>query len=292
MVVQSVRDMRSGELVLHLRPLWLLASGACIAATYLLFVWAWLYIIAGLSGRRIRYADGARIWFVSNLSQQVLPFRVWGIVQMATMSVEAGINPVASTAASVINTAVNIATGMAIAVITGAPILAVYFVEYREWLWVVAAAALLGIVLLPVLIPWAFRFARRFSARIPEQQLPPRLIAVSVGANIIGWALYGIAFLCLNRAIVDLPRYDVIQHIAVNATSYVVGYLAIVVPAGLGVRERTLQGVMLAANMANPAQATAVSIVARGWQLIILVLPALIFLAYRRPSNEKDPAAG
>jgi uncharacterized membrane protein YbhN (UPF0104 family) len=143
-----------------------------------------------------------------------------------------------------------------------------------------------------VLIPWAFRFARRFSTRIPEQQLPPRLIAVSVATNVLGWGLYGIAFLCLNRGIVDLPAYDVIQHIAVNATSYVMGYLAIVVPAGLGVREKTLQGVMVAAHMASEPQATAVSLVSRIWQLIILVLPALIFLAYRRPPNEKDAAAG
>jgi hypothetical protein len=292
MVVDSVRDIRSGELVLHLRVGWLLASGAFIAATYFLFVWTWLYIIRGLSGQRIRYGEGAKIWFISNLSQQVIPFRVWGILQMAAMSVEAGINPVSSTAASVINTAVNIATGMGVAVVAGSPILAAYFVEYASWLWTVAGLALVGVLLLPVLIPWAFRFARRFSAKIPEQQLPPRLIAVSVVANVIGWGLYGLAFLCLNRAIVDLPRYDVVQHIAVNATSYVIGYLTIVVPAGLGVREKTLQGVMLVADMANPAQANAVSLVSRLWQLIILVLPALIFLAYRRPSHEKDAAAG
>jgi hypothetical protein len=292
MVVDFVRDIRSGELVLHLRPGWLLASGAFIAATYFLFVWTWLYIIAGLSGQRIRYVEGARIWFISNLTQQVIPFRVWGILQMAAMSVEAGISPISATTASVINTAVNIATGMAVAVIAGSPILAIYFAEYASWLWAVAALAFAGIILLPVLIPWAFRFARRFSARFPEQQVPPRLIAVSVATNVLGWALYGIAFLCLNRAIVDLPRYDIVQHIAVNATSYVVGYMAILVPAGIGFREKTLQGVMEVAHMANPAQANAVSIVSRLWQLIILVLPALVFLAYRRPSNEKDAAAG
>jgi hypothetical protein len=292
MVVDSIRDIRNGELVLHFRPGWLLASAVFIAATYFLFVWTWLYIIAGLSGQRIRYAEGARIWFVSNLSQQVLPFRVWGLLQMTAMSVEAGINPIASAAASVINTAVNIATGMAVAVIAGSSILAIYFAKYADWLWVPVFLAFAGIALLPVLIPWAFRFARRFSSRIPEQRLPPRLIAVSVATNVLGWGLYGVAFLCLNRGIVDLPSYDVIQHIAVNATSYVMGYLAIVVPAGLGVREKTLQGVMVAAQMASEPQATAVSLVSRIWQLIILVLPALIFLAYRRPPNEKDSAAG
>ena len=75
-----------------------------------------------------------------------------------------------------------------------------------------------------------------------------------------------------------------------NATSYVVGYLAIIVPGGLGVRESALMKAMVTAGMANPAQAAAVSVVSRLWQLIILIVPALIFLAYRRPPNEKDPA--
>jgi hypothetical protein len=47
---------------------------------------------------------------------------------------------------------------------------------------------------------------------------------------------------------------------------------------------------MVAAGMATPAQAGAVAVVSRLWQLIIIILPALIFLAYRRPPNEKDPA--
>jgi len=78
----------------------------------------------------------------------------------------------------------------------------------------------------------------------------------------------------------------------VNATSYVVGYLVLIVPAGLGFREEALKSVMIAAGMANPAQAGAVAVVSRLWLLIIMILPALIFLAYRRPPNEKDPAAG
>jgi uncharacterized membrane protein YbhN (UPF0104 family) len=119
--------------------------------------------------------------------------------------------------------------------------------------------------------------------------MPVRLLVASVFANVVGWILYGLAFLCLNRGLVDLPRYSIVQHVAVNATSYVAGYVAFFVPAGLGVREKTLHTVMLAANMARPPQAVAVSLVSRVWQLIIMILPALIFLAYRRPPNEKGP---
>ena len=291
MVVDSVGDIRSGSLVLHLRPEWLALSALAVLATFAVLIWSWLYVLEGLSGKSISFFAGARIWFVSGLGT-LLPGRVWGIVQMSAMSVEAGINPVASAAAAIINAAVNIATGMAVGVIAGAPILAVYFGD-RAWLsWVLAAIAIVGVIALPVLVPWAFRRARRFGLKVPEVDMPKRVIAMSAFANVVSWFTYGTAFLFLNRGVVDVGASSIMQHTAVFATSYVVGYLAIPVPAGVGVREKSLTGVMVAAGLATPAAARAISLVSRLWLLIILVLPALIFLAYRRPSNEKDPAAG
>ena len=290
MAVEAIRDVRNGQLVLHIRPGWLLLSGVFILATYFLLIWAWLYIIQGLSRRRIRYLEGARIWFISNAVGQYVPGKVWGIVQMGAMSVDAGISPVAAGAASIINTVVNIATGMAVGVIAGTPILIARYGDGARWSWIIAALAIVGVIALPVLIPLLFRFARRLGAKVPEQHLPPRLIVVSAATNIVAWGLYGLAFLFLNRGLVDLPAYDVIQHVAVNATSYVAGYIVLIAPGGLGVREATLEQMMLAAGMANAAQAQAVSVVSRLWQVIIVVLPALIFLAYRRPLNEKDAA--
>jgi hypothetical protein len=167
MVVDSVEAIRSGDLVLHARPGWLALSGLCIFATYCMLIWAWLYIVTGLSGQRIRYLAGARIWFIANLGQ-FIPGKVWGIIQMAAMSVEAGINPVAASTASIVNTVVNIATGAAVGVITGAPIIAAYYGDQAGWAWVLAAAGVAGIVALPVLIPWAFRVGRRVNARQPQ----------------------------------------------------------------------------------------------------------------------------
>jgi len=157
---------------------------------------------------------------------------------------------------------------------------------------ILAVLALIGVAALPWLMPWIFRLARWLGARVPEQRIPPRVIVVSAAINVVAWGIYGVAFLFLNRGLVNLPAYDLMQHIAVNAASYVVGYMVFFVPAGLGFRESALQRTMVAAHMASHPQAVAVSLVSRLWQLIILILPALIFFAYRRPPNEKDPAAG
>lgn len=289
MVVDSVQDMQRGELQLRVRPEWLALSALIILAAYGVLISSWLYILAALSGQSIPFLVGARIWFISGLGA-LLPGRIWGILQMGAMSAEQGINPVAAGAASIINAAVNIACGLAVGVIAGAGIFASYF-PGRAWLaWAMAALALIGILMLPVLIPGAFRIAReKFDAAVPDENTPPRVIVAAVAANVLAWFLYGAAFLSLTRGILDLANTSLIQHTAAFATSYVIGYLAIIVPGGLGVRETSLQAVLTAAGMATASQATAISIVSRLWLLIIQVLPALIFLAYRRPrADEKD----
>lgn len=291
-VVDAIRAVHSGDLALQIRPAWLGLSALVILATYCLLIWSWLYIVRGLSGKSIPLLSGARIWFISNLGT-LLPGRIWGIIQMGAMSAEQGINPVAAGAASIINAAVNIATGMAVGVIAGLPAIVLRNRFGAEWTWIAWAltgAAILGVVLLPIIVPWAFRVAHdRFGANVPTEDVPPRIIAVSVAANVVSWFLYGAAFLCLRRGVLDVTASSLIQHTAAFATSYVVGYMFIIVPGGMGVREETLTQAMVAAGMATPVQANAISVVSRLWLLIIQVLPALIFLAYRRPrADEKD----
>jgi hypothetical protein len=288
LVADSVEAVQRGDLVLHVRPGWLALSGVLVLSGYAILIRAWLYILEGLSGQRLRFLDGAAIWFISNLGS-MLPGRVWGILQMGAMSAERGINPIAAGAASVINATVNIASGMAVGVIAGTGIFAAYLGD-ASLAWMVTALAIAGVLLLPAIVPVAFRFAsRRFGAAVPQESPPRRLIAVSAMANVVAWFLYGAAFLCLVRGVVNPDATSVIEHTAVNATSYVIGYMAIFSPAGLVVREETMQQVLLIAGMATPAQATAISVISRLWLLIIQVLPALIFLAYRRPpADQKD----
>jgi hypothetical protein len=291
MIVDAVGDIRRGDLVLHVNLTWLALSGAMVLATYLVLIWSWLYVVKGLSNQSIPFLLGARIWFISALGT-LLPGRIWQVVQMSAMSSEAGVSPVASATAAIINAAVNIATGIAVGVIAGMPILEIYLGE-RAWIArALAAVGIAGILALPMLVPWAFRVARRFGVSVPEQRLPTGVIAVSTLANVASWFLYGAAFLFLNRGIVDSSAQSVTQHTAAYATSYVLGYLAIPVPAGMGVREGALQSVMVTGGLATHDAAVAISLVSRLWLLLIMVLPALIFLAYRRPKNEKDPAAG
>jgi glycosyltransferase 2 family protein len=292
MVAEAIRDVRHGNLQLRLQPAWLAMSAGFVLLAYLVLIKSWLYIVTVLDGRTLPFLVGARIWFISNLGT-LLPGRVWGILQMGAMSAEQGIGAVAAGTASVINAAVNIACGMAVGVIAGTPIFAAYLGDLAWMAWVAAALAIIGVCLLPVLLPYVFRVAReRFHVSAPVERPPARVLVVSAVANIVAWVLYGAAFMYLARGILGITTGTLIQHTAAFATSYVLGYLAIVVPAGIGVREAALQKVLLIAGLATAPQAVALSLVSRLWLLIIQVLPALLFLAYRRRSPDEKSAAG
>jgi hypothetical protein len=286
--VASARAIQTGELTLHVNAGWIALSAAIYLATNALLIWSWLYLVRGLAGRSIGFLYGARIWFVSNLGT-LIPGKVWSIVQMGAMSVDEGISPVAAAAASIINTAINISTGMAIGVITGAPLIASYFGDLAWLAWTLAGLALAGVIALPALVPWGLRQLGRLKLEVPQSTAPPSTIAVAAIANVASWFMYGAAFLCLNRGLVDPSARSIVQHTAAFTTSYVIGYVVLIAPGGFGPRELALTTILMSAGMASPAQATALTLVSRLWTLTLMILPALIFLAYRRPRHEKDP---
>ena len=277
----------------HLSPPWILASAAFVLTAYALLIWTWLYVVAAFAGRTLPFGAGARIWFVSNLGKYI-PGKVWQIVQMGLMSTEQGIDAVSSTAAAVVNAGVNVAMGLAVGVVAGAPIFD-HVLESRGLAWVsrtAAALAVICVLLLPVILPWAFRFAnRRFGVGPTIDGAPTSAIVVSAVANVIAWFLYGAAFKCLIMGLLGAAPASYLDYTAAFAISYVVGYLFLLSPGGLGVREGTLMIVMIAGGMATNSEAGAISVASRLWLVVIEVLPALLFLAYRpRPTDEKGPS--
>src|SRR6478609_4463496 len=55
MIVGSIRAIQHGDLVLHVSPGWLVLSAVIVLSTNALLIWAWLYLVAGLSGGSIPF---------------------------------------------------------------------------------------------------------------------------------------------------------------------------------------------------------------------------------------------
>ena len=88
------------------------------------------------------------------------------------------------------------------------------------------------------------------------------------------------------------------QYIAVFAASYVVGYLFLFIPGGIGPREAVMLYMLTSLSMATPKEAALITAGSRIWLTFLELVPGLVFLAYgriRRPpqlTQRSDVSSG
>jgi len=115
--------------------------------------------------------------------------------------------------------------------------------QYR---WVSVGVALLGLALLhPALVSRAVRLGGWLLRRpLRVEGLSYAQIARLVLGYVLVWGIYGAALWLFVRAFRDVPLLYVADCTGMLALSLCAGFLALIVPAGLGVREGVLAGVL------------------------------------------------
>jgi uncharacterized membrane protein YbhN (UPF0104 family) len=284
-----------------LRADWGLAalSALVVLATYALLIEAWRLVVRAWGGH-LGFGTAARIWSVSNLGRY-LPGKVWSIAAMGLLARRAGVSAVAATGSSILVTLVNVAAGFAVLLLAGSRALALVAPgEAGKRLAVsVALAVTAGLVVLPWALPSLARVAVRLLRR--EVVLPtiaPEQLWLVVLANVAAWFGYGAAFLLLGRAVlpgsasVVLSAGSWLDATAVFTASYLAGYLALVVPGGLGVRELAMVAVLTGLGITGNVEAWLLALASRLWLTVLELLPGLLFLArdavVRSPSTTPD----
>jgi glycosyltransferase 2 family protein len=261
-------------------------AGAVLAAYYLLFVVGWQWILRAL-GIRVSYRAALQSEMASMLAKYV-PGGVWtpaarivwlrrvaGVtdtsVVLSSILLEAGLSAVAGVFVFLVG----------LAVIGGAD----------APLWPILAFAVVVGVLLhpPVFRAVATRLFRPFGAP-PPPLLRYRTMAGLLAFYSVSWVVGGVALLFLLRAVDADPGAETIVYLGgVGAVGAIVAVLSILAPSGLGVREASMYGLMLAVAPAGAALgATVLNRVA------ITVVEALLLLAAAigRPSRaeRREPA--
>lgn len=250
-------QLRSAHLVWQVRPLLLLASAGIVWLMYAALISAWRRLLVDWD-QPIRPWTAARIWSLSNLGKYI-PGKVWAIAGMALMAQRAGVAAWAATASAILLQALAIGTGAVAVGLTGTVALETAHPGVRAALWLLALGSGAGIALLTS--PW---ISRRFLHRLlPAGSAPaPRFRAVAYGlaANLLAWAGYGLAFWIMARGLLPQAPLTPLAAIGAFTASYLAGFLAVLVPGGLGVREGVfilmLQGSLGLANAAALAVAS------------------------------------
>ncbi len=280
----AVRDLRA---TLHtdwrgvlLASLAVLGSYAVLIATWQATVRAW--------GARLAAADGARIWFISNLGRY-LPGKVWQIGAMGLMARQAGVAPEAAVGSAVVVSLVHLLVGFAVVAATGGELLRVY-VPPGSPLPMVIAALSAGVLATPWILPPLARLASRLTGRtIAPPALPPRAIWIAAAGSATAWTLQGLGFHLLAGALLGHATGDAAASVAVFTLSYQLGFVALFAPGGIGVREVSMHALLVGAALATPAEATLLIVGSRLWLTVLEILPGALLLLAGASVPRPDP---
>jgi glycosyltransferase 2 family protein len=277
-LAQNWDQLQAQRLQWRVGPGWILASAMTVWLMYGLLIEAWRMVLAGW-GQRIDRWTAARIWTVSNLGKY-LPGKVWAVAGMALMAQQAGVAPWAATGSAILLQVLAIGTGAATVGLTGAGALETAHPGARLALWVLLGASLVGVLLLF----WPPVLDRVLALALPEigkKPSPPVLqIGFGVLANLIAWFGYGLALWLLARGLLPDLRLRLQPAVAVFTASYLAGFLALLAPGGIGVREGVF--ILMLQGPIGIGAATALALASRVLLTITELGAAIPFLLFPR----------
>jgi hypothetical protein len=271
------------RIVWHLRWEFIIAALIVTWAMYGVLIWGWRAVLAGW-GERLRIVDAARIWSISSLGKYI-PGKLWSIAGMAMMAQQRGVSATAATGSAVIMQLVSLATGAMLALaLSGTDLLN----RLAGGFGATAAIVLASLALVMAIGLTSPSVARRIGFLLgrPDAIRPvdPSALAAALFANLVAWAGYGIALQLLLLGTlqgIDLPWTTSTGGFA---ASYVLGYVFLFIPAGLGIRDLALY--MLLRDTIGDAPALAIAAASRIALTINEVGVALPFLLFRRKPSD------
>lgn len=219
----------------------LVASLAYVGLTML----AWRVILADL-GSTLTLGESSRVFFVSQVGKY-LPGGVWNVVAAAEMGTEHAIPRRRSVAVMVVSILVSIVTGMALA---GVAVLAGPAEVRESYWWVALTTPFLVASLAPPVLNRILVLALRLTRRPPlEHPLTTRSTLLASGWSVLAWMVAGaqVWMLAVASGLEATPATLALS-IGGYALAWTIGFLAVVVPAGVGVREGVL-GLVLAGSL-------------------------------------------
>ncbi len=269
------------------RPNWLAlaASGVIVLATYAVLIETWRVLLRGWQ-HEIPFIDAARIWTTSNLGKY-LPGKVWSITALVVMTRAYGVSATEGAAASVLVTLINTIVGFVVAIVAGASLL-----RLPPYAVIVIAVMGAAVLVSPTALPKLGALAGRVLKRdIVLRPLAHRVLLIAAAFTAMAWLMYGVAFWLFTIGVLGSASGALRDYVAVFAGSYLLGFVAIFSPAGVGVREGAMGIALRRAGFAvGPAYLLVVA--SRLWLTALEVLPPLIFLAFvrrrRLSTHEED----
>ena len=262
------------------QPAGLVLSALCGLVAYQGLPVAWLMLLRRTGIYRSGQLPGyARAWWQSFLYRYV-PGKVLLVVERARLGAALGVPPAAGAMLTIVETLLSVLAGSAVS------LLSVFYYAGADTAWMPVATVFL--------FPPGYRLISRLPAirrRYPElQSIAMRwqdIIAVTV--PYVGYyLLLGLALFLVSRSVTPLPWSALPGLCGIYALSHVISLVAVLAPAGLGVREGAL-AVQLG-QVVPQGIAGMLAIVARLWFTLIELLSFGLVLAIARLADGRRRA--
>ena len=227
----NLAKFTSLDVPLEFRLQWIALAALLVWGTYFLLIMTWRTVLGGWH-QHLPLRSAARIWCVSNL-WRYLPGKVWSVASLEVLARREGVQGWAAAAAALAIQALSIGTGAGVAIAflpqADSPVLFVAAIAIA----VVSVAAL-------TLKPMVRALARVAGGRIQLQPLPVGVVLAGVGATLVAWLMYGLAFRFLALGLLPNDAPSLPLAMGSFAGAYIVGLFAIFAPGGIGIREGML----------------------------------------------------
>jgi hypothetical protein len=239
-------------------------------------LWAHLFHQAG---GRAEPREAVAAWIGSNLGRYI-PGKIWQLTGIAAYLRARGDSGAAGFGTSLALQAVMLVTGAGVGVaLAGGSATGALDPTF---------ALVLGALLLAGLHPWVLDRVVRLGARLLREPAPVgRLdIATLAKAGALGvgiWALYGLGFWLLVGGLAPGGSLGPWTAAGIFASAYVAGYVVLIAPGGLIVRESALAALLAAATGMPLGATVAIAAAARIWTTVAELLAfALVAPGLRR----------
>jgi hypothetical protein len=250
-----------------------------VLASYIVLIQTWR-VTLHVWQASLPFGAAARIWFVSNLGRYI-PGKIWQISAMGIMTHRQGVSAVAATSSSILVNLINIVSGCLVVFATGAGVLDVAAPSGPGAAVGLIVLVLVVLLFLPAIVSWLVRRAEGVTGRelaVPAS-LGARTVLVVIAETALAWLLYGLAFQIFAIGVLGSAIHgNSAEYIAAYTASYLVGYLTLIAPGGIGVREAMLVIALAATGVTTQPNAWILALSSRVWLTMLEILPGVLFL--------------
>ena len=245
------------------------ASSLLLMIGYAISATNWAYIVNDLGGPQIPKADAIRLFMIANLGRYI-PGKIWQIAGLTALAKDRGVPPGTAVGAAVL--------GQGIALVAAAGLgIGLYYVILPPGYFGLISIVLIGSVVVLATIPVSFKAGAKLWLHFMGSQTIETPSPTSglrwLLLYFVNWIVYALAFWMMVASFDS--DISLIPVAAAFPAAYVLGYLMIFAPAGLGVREGFL--IVFLSPHLGLGPSGVIAVVARLWTTLTEVVPASVF---------------